>query len=208
MLQTFEKSISQFFADFWVTNLKPFSGKVKESIQSYFNQNLVVRSYLKNGFEATLSSKGILWAFGKGILQFFASFCVTKLKSLSGKVKQNVRNYLNQNLVIEMFLENGFEASLSSKTNVVSVSNRHFSIFCKFLSGEVETILWKSEPKHSKLFKSKFGHRKLLRKWVLSYLELKNQCCEHLKTAFFRFFLFFVFNFSMTKVKPFSGKVS
>ena len=154
------------------------------------------------------AQKGMLWAFGKDILQFFASFYVTKLKSLSGKVKQSVRNYLNQNLVIERFLENGFEASLSSKTNVVSVSKRRFSIFCKFFTGEVETILWKSEPKHSKLFKSKFGHRKLLREWVLSYLEVKNQCCEHLKTAFFRFFLFFVFNFSMTKVKPFSGKVS
>ena len=154
------------------------------------------------------AQKGMLWAFGKDILQFFASFYVTKLKSLSGKVKQSVRNYLNQNLVIERFLENGFEASLSSKTNVVSVSKRRFPIFCKLFTGEVETILWKGKPKHSKLFISKFGHRKLLRKWVLSYLELENQCCEHLKTAFFRFFLFFVFNFSMSKVKPFSGKVS
>ena len=137
------------------------------------------------------SQKRMLWAFGKGILQFFASFCVTKLKSLSGKVKQILQSYLNQNLVIERLLENSFEATLKSKTNVVSIWKGRFWIFCKFWSDEVETILRKSEPKRSKLFKSKFGHRKLLRKWVWSYLKLKNECSEHLKRAFFISFQIF-----------------
>ena len=66
---------------------------------------------------------------------------MTKLKPLLGKVKQSIQNYLNQNLVIESFLENGFEATLSSKTNVVSVSKGRFSIFLKLLSDKVETIL-------------------------------------------------------------------
>ena len=39
-----------------------------------------------------------------------------------------------------------------------------FQIFFRFLSDEVETIFWESKAKRSKLFKSKFGHRKLLRK--------------------------------------------
>ena len=138
---TLGKGILQFFAGFCATKLKPLLGKVKQSIQNYLNQNLIIRSSLQNGFEANLSSKRNLLSLWKGILQFFASFCVTQLKSLSGKVKQSVRNYLNQNLVRERFLENGFEASLSSKTNVVSVSKRRFSIFCKFFTGEVETIL-------------------------------------------------------------------
>ena len=89
------------------------------------------------------------------------------------------------------FLENGFEVTLSSKTNVVRVWKRHFSVFCKFLSDEVETIFWESEAKHSKLFKSKFGHRKLLRKWFWSYLELKNECSERLKRAFLSFLQIF-----------------
>ena len=131
--------------------------------------------------------KQMLWAFGKGILQFFASFCVTKLKSLSRKVEQSVQSYLNQGFVIERFLENGFEATLRSKMNVVSISKGRFSFFCKFLSDEVETISWKSEPKRSKLFKSKFGHRKLLRKWVWSYLELKSEFLEPWVRAFYSF---------------------
>ena len=168
MLSAFRKVVFHFFANFWVTKLKPFREKVSQSVQNYLNQNLVIGSCLENGFEATLSSKASFWNPGKGILQFFAGFYMTKLKPLLGKVKQSIQNYLNQNLVIETFLENGFEATLSSKTNVVSVSKGCFLNFCKFLSHEVETILWKSEPKRLKLFKSKFGHRKLLRKWLLS----------------------------------------
>ena len=126
---------------------------------------------------------------------------MTKLKPFSGKVRQSIQNYWNQNLIIGSFLENGFEATLSSKTNVVSVWKEHFSVFCKFLSDEVETIFWESEAKRSELFKSKFGHRKLLRKWFWSYLELKNECSERLKRAFQLFASFLV-----TKLKPFSGK--
>ena len=62
------------------------------------------------------------------------------------------------------FLENGLEATLSSKMNVLTLSKEHFSVFCTFLSNEVETIFWESEAKDSRLFKSKFGQRKLLRK--------------------------------------------
>ena len=145
----------------------------------------------------------MFWAFEKGIFQFFANFWVTKLKPFSGKVRQSIQNYWNQNLIIGSFLENGFEATLSSKTNVVSVWKEHFSVFCKFLSDEVETIFWESEAKRSELFKSKFGHRKLLRKWFWSYLELKNQCCERLKRAYF----VFLANLSLKKLKPFVGKV-
>ena len=39
-----------------------------------------------------------------------------------------------------------------------------FFSFSRFLSGEVETVFWEIEAKLSKLFKSEFGNRKLLRK--------------------------------------------
>ena len=90
-------------------------------------------------------------------------------------------------MVIGSFLENGFESTLSSKTNVLNVWRENFSVICKLLGGEVETIFWESEAKHQRLFKSSFGHRKLLRKRFWSYLELKNQYCGHLKIAFFIF---------------------
>ena len=137
------------------------------------------------------AEKRMFWAFEESIFQFFANVWVTKLKPFSRKERQSVQDYLNQNLVIGSFLENGFEATLSSKTNVVSVWKEHFSVFCKFLSDEVETIFRESEAKHSRLYKSKFGHRNLIRKRFWSYLELKNECCECLKRAFFSFLQIF-----------------
>ena len=110
---------------------------------------------------------------------------------LLGKGRQILQDNLNSKLVIGSFIENDFEATLSSQTNVLSVWQGHFSIFCKVLSDEVETVFWESEAKHEQLFKSKFGHRKLLRKWFWSYLELKNECSERLKRAFFGFLQIF-----------------
>ena len=138
-------------------------------------------------FEQRWAQKRIFWAFEKSIFQSFPSFWVKKLKPFSSKVRQSVQTYLNQNLLIGSFLENGFGATLSSKTNILGVWKGHFSVFCKFLSYEVETIFRESEAKRLRLFKSKFGHKKLIRKWFRSYLELKNECCERLKRAFFSF---------------------
>ena len=57
MFWAVQKSIFQFFQNFWVTKLKPFSGKVRQSIQNSLNKNLVIRKFLGNGFEATLRWK-------------------------------------------------------------------------------------------------------------------------------------------------------
>ena len=138
------------------------------------------------------AQKRMFWAFEKGIFQFFYKVCVTKLKQFSWKLRENVRSYLDQKLIKGSFLENGFEGILSSKTNVPSVWKRHFSVFCKFLSNKVETVFWESEAKQSKLFKSKIDHMNFLRKWFWSYLELKSECSELLKRAFFSFFTKFV----------------
>ena len=53
----------------------------------------------------------------------------------------------------------------STKNNVLSVSKEHFSGLFKFLSDEVESIFWESKAKRLNLFKSKYGPRKLPRKW-------------------------------------------
>ena len=142
------------------------------------------------------------WAFEGAIFQIFANFWVAKLKLFSGKVRQSVQKYLNRSSVLESILEYGFEVTTSSEANVLSVWKGYFSVFCKLLCDEVETVSWESEVKRSKLFKSKFGHRKLLIKWFWSHLELKNECSVRLKRVFFSFFA----NFWVTKLKPFSGK--
>ena len=120
------------------------------------------------------------------IFQFFARFWVTKVKPFPEKVTQSVRIYLNQNLGIGTFSENGFGATLSSKTNAMSILKEHFSFFCKFLSDEFETIFKKTDTKLSKRSNLKFGHKNLLRKWFWSNLELRTEC-ERFKRAFFSF---------------------
>ena len=88
-----------------------------------------------------------------------------KLKAFSGKVKQNVQKYINQNLVRGRFLENGLRGTINYKPNILSVSKEHYLAVCQFLSEEVKTKFWERKAKRPKLFKSKFVHRKLLRKW-------------------------------------------
>ena len=55
MFWTVEKSIFPILANFWVTKLRPHSGKMKKNIPKYLKQNLVIGSLLENGFGATLN---------------------------------------------------------------------------------------------------------------------------------------------------------
>ena len=138
-------------------------------------------------------------AITKVIFQFFSKFLSDKVETIFWEGEAKHSKLFNQHLVIGSFLENGFEATLSSKTNVLRIWKEHFSFFCNFLSDKVETIFWESEANRSKLFKSKFGHRKLFRKCFWSYLELKNEFLVCLRRLF-------VANFWVTKLKPFTGK--
>ena len=144
-----------------------------------------------NGFAAILVSKKNLLSISKEHFEVFCKYFSEAVETIFGKVSQSVQNYLNQNLVIRSLLRHGFEAALSSKTNVFSLWKKHFSNFWKYFSHEVDSIFWESEAKCLKMFKSKFGHRKLLREWLRSYLELKNECPERLKRAFFSFLQIF-----------------
>ena len=65
-------------------------------------------------------------------------------------VRENVQNYLNENLVIASFLESCFGASVIWKQNLLSVLNDNFLVFCKLLSDQNETIFRKNEAKRSK----------------------------------------------------------
>ena len=148
------------------------------------------------------AQKRVLWVLEKSIFCFFANFSLKKLKPLFGKVRQSIQSHLNQSLVIGMFLENGFEAILSSKTSVVIVWKEHFSVFCKLFSDKVETIFWESEAKHSRLLKLKCGCR--------SFLQNGFEATWSWNTMYWAFeksiFQFFA-NFWVTKLKPFAGKV-
>ena len=107
--------------------------------------------------------------------QFFANFWVAKFKPFSGKVRQSFENYLYQNLVIGSFLENGFEGTLSSKTNVLRVWKGHFLVFLQIFE-------WQSWNR----FKGKWDNVFLKLPWT------KKRMSEGLKMAFFQFLQIFV----------------
>ena len=48
---------NSIFANFWLTTLKPFSGKVQQSAQIYLNENLVKESFLENGLRLPWAKK-------------------------------------------------------------------------------------------------------------------------------------------------------
>ena len=67
------------------------------------------------------AQKRMFLTYEKAIFQFIANFWVTKFKSFTGNLRQSLQNYINQNLVIGSFLENDFEISLNSKTNILGI---------------------------------------------------------------------------------------
>lgn len=77
---------------------------------------------LENCFQATCRQKTnklrkkYIFFFG-----FFASFGLTKLKLFKGKAKRSVEISLISKLIIGSILENSFQATLISKTNVLSI---------------------------------------------------------------------------------------
>ena len=139
------------------------------------------------------------WAKKTNILrvwkEYFSVFCKSvsdELETIFGESEAKPSNSLNENLIKGSFLENDFEATLTSKINVLSDWKRHFLFFCKFLSDEVETIFSESEGNRLNIFTSKFGHRKLVRESLWGCLQLKNECCERFKRAFLSFFCKFL----------------
>ena len=93
--------------------------------------------------EQPWDQKRMFWGFEKSIFQFFGIVLVTNIKPFFGKVIQTFQDHLNQNLFIENVLENSCRATLNSKTNVLSIWRKHFSVFCEFLSDQIEPVFWK-----------------------------------------------------------------
>ena len=70
----FEKNIFQFCASFWVTKLKQFDEKVRQSVRNYLTQNLGIRGFLENDFGASFSSKTNVQSISKSHFPVFCKF--------------------------------------------------------------------------------------------------------------------------------------
>ena len=90
--------------------LKPFSWKVRLSVKIFLNQNLRIRTFFENGFEATLSSKTNVQSVWKEHFQFLANFWVTKLKPFTGNSRQCYKNFFDKIYFVESILENAFQS--------------------------------------------------------------------------------------------------
>ena len=78
---------------------------------------------------------------------------------------------LGQKLIIGSTFENGFEATLTLKSNVLRAEGgggggltSEFLFFFQRLGGKVKAVFWESEAKHSKLCRAKVSHSKHFRK--------------------------------------------
>ena len=123
----------------------------------------------------------MLRPFEKSMFPFFCKFLSDKTETVFWENEAKRSKVFKSKFGHRKLLRKYFQGTLSSKTNVLSISKGHFLVFCRLLSDELET-------KRLKVFKSRFGHMMLLRNWLWSYLELKNECSERFKMAFFSFF--------------------
>ena len=133
---------------FWEFNCD--AEKTRQSLQNGLNLNSAKESILGIGFGAILSSK----TFEKDIFNFFAHFWATKLKPFPGKVRQSVKDCLNESLIIENFWKTCYETTLRSKANVLSVLKWHFSIFCKFWKTKLKLFVGKATTVYYKALKT------------------------------------------------------
>ena len=120
---------SQFLSDKVKTVFCEYEANPSRLFKSKFDHSKLLRKLFWSYLEL---KKQMLRAFKKRIFQFFANFWVTKWKPFPRKMMQSVQNYLNQKLFIRSLLGNGFQPTLSFKTNVLNVWKGHVSIFCRF----------------------------------------------------------------------------
>ena len=115
-------------------------------------------------FKLAWAQKRMFWAFEKNILEIFAKFLSDEVQSISQKVRQSVQSYLKKNLVIGNFLENGFDTTLSWKTNVLSLWKKLFPVFSNFWVRKLKPFSEKGKQSAKIYLNQKFEHKNLLKK--------------------------------------------
>ena len=188
MFWAFQKIIFHYFINFSMDEVETIFGESYTKHSKLFKSTFGHKEHLRKGFWNYLEIKNeCCERLKRAFFSYLQTFEWRSGNQCLGKWGKALKAIKIKIWFIGSFLENGFESTLSSKMSVVSAWKEYFSVFCKFFIEEVETIFWESEGKHSKPFKSKFGHRKVFTKWFWSYLELKNECCDCLKRAFSSF---------------------
>ena len=135
----------------------------------------------------TEGEKQLLWRFKCDIFHIFCKFLRDEVKTVFRKSKSELPKWFHfLKFARGGILEIGFEATLKSKT--ICSKRLKMDFFLTFFSKQVENVFGESKAKHTKLCKSRVGHRKHLIKWFWNYLEVKSRCTtEPLKRKLFKF---------------------
>ena len=115
MSSSFENDIIYFFANFW-ESWESWDSETKH--QKLFKSKFVHKN-LRKWFRSFLELKNQYC--GRLKIAFFSFVPVFDWRSWNhfpGKWGKNIQNHLNQNWVPGSFLENGFEGTLRSRTNM------------------------------------------------------------------------------------------
>ena len=113
------------FCIFWVTKLKLFSGKVRQSIKNCLNANLVMGTFLEN--EASLSSRTNIMGLWKQHLLVFCKFLSDEVETVFVKARECCENFLHKVCFVGSCLENVFQSlfdhSRQSLLEFLNISN-------------------------------------------------------------------------------------
>ena len=125
----FEKSVFQFFANFSVTKLKPFSGKLSGNVQNYLNQNLVKGSLPGNGFKNILSTNTNLLHVWKEHFKVFSKSLSEKGETIFGQSEAKRSKLFKSKSGLTKLPKKWFWRYLELKSKCFKRLNRAFSCF-------------------------------------------------------------------------------
>ena len=129
MFRAFEKTIFQFFASLWLTMLKLFAGKVRQSVPDYLNQALVRSSFLENCFGAAVSSKTNVLSIWKGYFSDFCKFLSDKFETIFWKSEGKCSKIFESKFGHRNLLRKWFSSNLELKSELCEHLKRAFSNF-------------------------------------------------------------------------------
>ena len=165
MSRAFWNGIFQFFANFWVTKLKLFFGKVRQSnkIETVFweseakqskllNSKLATKSILHNSFEATLRSKRNAVSIWKWSFWSFCKFLGDEVETVFWESETKHWRLLKSKVSHRKHFRNLFWSYLEVKNQCPGPLEKAFFTFLKFLNDEVWSRLLEKRGKMLKTF--------------------------------------------------------
>ena len=130
--------------NFSLTKLKSFLEKVRQSIQSYLNQHLVIGSLLKSSFEATFSWKTNVVSVWNGHFSCFCKFLIDKVETILWESEAKRLTLFKLEFCHTKLLRKWFWSYLELKNKFLwAFENSIFQFFANFSLIKLKAYFWK-----------------------------------------------------------------